>query len=112
VIFFGLKSAIPEGVPAAWGARLIYPDIMLPDRQSWEGFDTPAGQVLKDWLNGGALRKALEQALKLVDSGQLDPQDSKQVTLFEDTNGIIVASPQKSFGYLYTAAWLKPERNT
>jgi hypothetical protein len=107
---FGLNSALPKCLTAAWGARLIFPDDLVWDRQSFPGRDTLLGEKLHHWLNAeGALRTALKSARRMSAHFQLSPDDHKQVTLFEDEIGIIVANPQSSFGYLYVAAWIKED---
>jgi hypothetical protein len=107
---FGLSAALPKGLTTAWGARLIFPCDLLHDRQSFPGLETPAGMRLQEWLNkGGALAKALATAKRMARNFQLSAEQSKQVILFEDETGIIVANPQSSYGYLYAAAWLKSE---
>jgi hypothetical protein len=105
---FGLSAAIPEAVTTAWGARLIFPDDLLYDRQDMRGDDT---KPLVAWLNGagsgsGALRKALAQARKLSDHYKITRDGKQTVTLFSDKTGVIVACPNGSHGYLYVAAWL------
>jgi hypothetical protein len=111
---FGLSAVVPCGVDAAWGARLIYPAGLLYDRQGFHNWETPAGEELKRWLNQeGALSKALTQARRAAKSGFIHPDGSGLVILFRDGRGIIVADPNRSYGYLYVAAWLhdgNPER--
>ena len=106
---FGLNNAVPDGVPAAWGARLIFPDDLLPDRQGFVNSDSAEGKALHGWLNGGALRQALEQAWRLSENGRLFGDECRDVVLYEDEVGRIAGNPNKSFGYLYVAAWLKTE---
>jgi hypothetical protein len=105
---FGLSAAIPEAVTTAWGARLIFPDDLLFDRQDMHGDDVPA---LRGWLNGagssvGALRRALAEARRLADRYKLTRDGRQTVTLFRDKTGVVVACPNASAGYLYVAAWL------
>jgi hypothetical protein len=99
---FGCVRAIPEGVTTAWGARLIWPNDLVYDRQDLKG---PDAERLKSWLNGGALRRALDCGGQ---GAGLDPTADRQATLYEDESGIVVGNPQGSYGYLYVAAWLKP----
>lgn len=106
---FGLNPAVPESVTCAWGARWIFPDDMLPDRQSFPGIDTPAGEKLRNWLNTGALKHARKKARLLAEKYIIEPNSGAQVTLHDDGTGIIVANPNRSYGYLYVAAWLKEE---
>ena len=104
---FGLSEAVPTGKEAAWGARWIYPNDMLPDRQHFHGHSTPEGQKLMTWLNSGAIRKAKARAEEMDDNYDLNRGDGETVTLYEDETGIIQANPKQSHGYLYVAAWVK-----
>jgi hypothetical protein len=106
---FGLSREVPADKTAAWGARFIYPDDMLPDRQSFPGMETPAGQSLKAWLNSGALGKARKAARRMADTYKITPRTSETVTLFEDSFGKILASPNASHGYLYVVGFAKDE---
>jgi hypothetical protein len=120
---FGYNRGIPEGVTVAWGARWIFPDDMLSDRQSFPGMGTPDGQFLLKWLNGGAIAKAKEAARKMHDPAtyctakeRKDPNlprlfrdEDKERILYQDSTGIIKANPQASHGYLYVCAYLKGE---
>jgi len=103
---FGLNVAIPAWAAVAWGARLIYPNDLLHDRQSMAGDDS-GKSLLVTWLNGGALRDALYNAGQLHMKGKMSPRDHKEFTLYEDETGIIVGNPNQSHGYLYVAAWFK-----
>ena len=106
---FGLSAVIPQAATTGWGARLIFPDEMLWDRQSFEGRDTPQGKKLHAWLNGGALKKALTAARRMSRHFTITPDSRQQVTLYEDAIGCIVGNPNASYGYLYVAGWLKEE---
>lgn len=101
---FGCVKALPEGTTTAWGARLIWPNDLVHDRQDLQG---PEADKLKGWLNGGALREALEAAASGARRGWVKPSEDHTVTLHEDEDGIVVGNPQASHGYLYVAAWLK-----
>jgi hypothetical protein len=105
---YGLNEEVPTTANAAWGARWIFPDDMLSDRQDFAGMDTPDGQKLKNWLNGngkkaGALHKSKIAARK----SDLMRSESRVVVLFEDETGIIKGNPRSSHGYLYVCAYLK-----
>ena len=102
---FGLRT-LPDGVTVAWGARLIWPDDLLRDRQDMVGDETERERLSK-WLNGGALGAALTEARRMADAYELKGSEDRTVTLFEDEQGVVQANPQASHGYLYVAAWLK-----
>lgn len=106
---FGLSRVLPAGLTAAWGARWIFPNDMLPDRQSFPGIETETGQRLRTWLNAGALCKARAAAATMAKKYRLTTASSEEVTLYEDSTGIIMGSPNASYGYLYVAAWLKED---
>jgi hypothetical protein len=102
---WGLNAAVPDTAAAAWGARLIFPDDLLHDRQDITG-EGEERTALVTWLNGGALRSALTEARRLADGYELTGSEERQVTLLDDEHGTIVANPRASHGYLYVAAWL------
>jgi len=101
---FGAVRAIPDEVDTAWGARWIYPNDMVHDRQDIAG---PAKDRLIAWLNGGAIRAALAEAAALAKSWRMFPQQNYEHVLYEDETGRIVGNAQGSHGYLYVAGWLK-----
>lgn len=103
---FGLSNAVPEDVRTAWGARWIWPDDMLPDRQGFEtDLDDAGADAFFTWLNSGPLMKARAEARRLASSHQLSTTENRQVTLYEDDGGIVVGNPNGSHGYLYVSAW-------
>lgn len=102
---FGCVKALPDGVRNAWGARWIWPNDVVWDRQDLKGSDI---EPLKDWLNGGALNAARIEAAQ----NTLHQDEDRTVVLFEDDDGVIVGNPQSSYGYLYVAAWLKSDAPT
>jgi hypothetical protein len=109
VLSYGLRE-IPEGIECAWGARWIWPNDLVWNRQDTTPH-APAPQHdvarLHEWLNAGALASAMDEAKRLADSYELTGSENRTVTLHEDERGIVRANPQRSFGYLYVAAWLK-----
>jgi hypothetical protein len=102
---FGYNRGLPEGTEIAWGARWIYPSDQLPDRTSWLGEPGETGDLM-EWLNGGALSAAHNEATRLALSGELTQGADKEVTLYEDERGKILANPNASHGYLYVCAYL------
>jgi hypothetical protein len=99
---FGLNAALPSKCPAAFGARLIYPDDMLWDRKSWHNRDSRFGDRLALWLSTGALRTALDNI-----EHSIRPNGDKDVVLHEDRVGKIVGNANASHGYVYIAAFLQ-----
>lgn len=105
---FGLNEEVPAEVQVCWGARWIFPDDMVYDRQDFIGIETPDGQKLKEWLNGkgkkiGAIRRAMDNVKKT----DLRPNEDRVAVLYEDEYGIIKGNPRSSHGYLYVCAYLK-----
>jgi hypothetical protein len=110
---FGLSRAIPPGVSCAWGARFIYPDDLLWDRQDFVG-EGDEKAALINWLNpgpgqGAAIQKAKDAARKADQKWKLSRDGDQEVILHQDDKGVVVACPNKSHGYLYVAAWLHYE---
>lgn len=103
---FGTNRGVWADAAAVWGARWIWPNDVLWDRTDIVGSDDDR-EALVRWLNGGALQLARERAAQLAREHELASSDTKQVTLHEDGEGIVIANPQGSFGYLYVSAWLK-----
>ena len=113
---FGYQAGVPaDHTGAVWGARLIFPDDLLYDRQSnaYVGSADEAEQrtqlnELHDWLNGlGSETKPLKLALAATRTSGLRSSEEREVVLYEDEHGTIVGNPNASYGYLYVAAWLK-----
>ena len=107
------RHTYPDNVQAVWGARLIWPDDLLHDRQDLASNDDKAKMALIKWLNGevpgnGAIAK-MREALQspymvgIYPSMKFDDQG----IIYEDDKGIIVGSCQQSYGYVYVAGWLK-----
>lgn len=108
---FGPRAGIPENVRAKWGARLIWPNDLVPNRQDLVAEDDDAKRALIAWLDGeprghGAIAK-LREALREPYSLGLSPMSDTPVTLYEDAEGTIIGNPQMSGGYVYVGAWLK-----
>ena len=110
---WGASAYVPEGAPAAWGARLIYPNDLVWDRQDMQG-EPSHRAALSAWLNGtdthaeiGALRLALDKATELDLLGGIRGSMNTMVVLHDDTAGRIVGNPNASYGYLYVAGWLR-----
>lgn len=102
------RRTFPETAAAVWGARLIAPNDLVPDRQDLIAVDDDAKGKLIGWINGspegtGAIQKAREKLAELY----LPGNSNDEVVIYEDEQGKIVGSPQGSFGYVYVAGWLK-----
>ncbi len=105
---YGLRRGVPDDVEVAWGARLLWPDDLVHDRQGCAGGEPggPERTALLDWLSGGAGEAMRHKARCLARSYELSPTSDAIVTLYEDIVGKVVGSPNGSHGYLYVAAWL------
>jgi hypothetical protein len=113
---YGLNTdTIPAHARAIWGARLIWPNDLVHDRTSWDMQPDaePDRQALQNWLNEGALRWTLERLANIGGhyEGGLQASEVREIVLYDDDRGVIVANPNASHGYLYVAAWLKPKED-
>jgi len=103
---FGYNAGLPEGVKAAWGARLIVTQDgstdFLSDRQGGFG----GNDALYAWLDGGAVTAARAKASELLKAYRMSTRESGEFVLHEDGLGRIVGNTNGSAGYLYIAAWL------
>lgn len=97
---FGYNAGIPDDVTTAWGARLIAPNDLLWDRQDLVADGDDAKKTLVEWLNGGAIRAALDQL------GKRGYPDGEPFVVYEDERGRIVGNTNRSGGYVYLAGWL------
>jgi hypothetical protein len=103
---FGLGHAVPEGVTTAWGARMIAPADLLPDRQDLQSDSDADKAKLIEWLNGETPgRGAIYEAQEFLRDARL-PQSEAVATLYEDDRGRVVGSTNASHGYVYVAGWL------
>jgi hypothetical protein len=113
-IAFGRRT-YPDTVRAIWGARLIYPNDLVHDRQDLASHDDEARAALIAWLNGpsegdGAISK---MQARLADTdlrwelGIGDHRSDTEAVIYEDKIGKIIGSPQSSHGNLYVCGWLK-----
>ena len=111
-IAFG-RHTFPDDVPAVWGARLIWPNDLLRDRQDLAAHTDEAKEALMAWLNGDDLGRGaisrMRHALESPYSLGLTPDMpfKEEAVIYEDEHGKIVGSAQSSYGYLYVAGWLK-----
>lgn len=129
---FGASWLLVPGTKAAWGARLIYPDDLVYDRQGIAGdkelvdltlewmnskvdmvhpkkvWDSEAGwkTITGDPVNATILGHARWKAIQLNEDGDMSPKDKKGHVLYLDEKGAVLASPNGSYGYLYVAAYL------
>jgi hypothetical protein len=78
------------------------------DRTDAIGPDDRRSELL-DYLNDHVGRAAQETAAELLRSGRLRWSDEAAVMLYEDAVVTVVATPRRSFGYLYVGAWFKAD---
>jgi hypothetical protein len=115
-IAFGRRT-FPEDVQAVWGARLIFPNDLVWDRQDLDSHDDDAKQSLIAWLNGpntgdGAIKKMRAILADTNKRYEISPdlgsgRGDDEAVIYEDDEGKIIGSPQSSGGYLYVCGWLK-----
>jgi hypothetical protein len=105
---FGYNAGLPEGVRSAWGARLIvgqdgYVDLV---HNRTDFFPEGDWTELREWLNGGVLRKALDTLSDKLKAYEVRTREAAEVTLYEDAYGKVVGNTNASHGYFYVAAYL------
>lgn len=102
---FGYQAGLPGHTRAAWGARWIWPDDQVWDRQ--DAFGSEADKAaLFEWLNRTVGVSPRVKAAAFAATGQLRPDESREVVLYRDDVGVVKANPNGSYGYLYVAAYL------
>lgn len=107
---FGRRS-YPDNVQAVWGARLIWPNDLVWNRQDIQADNDEAKDELVAWLNGpgrgdGALHEALTKLREPGTNFGWGSDSTDEAVIYEDEQGKIVGSPQGSFGYVYVCGWL------
>lgn len=103
---FGRRT-YPE-VRAVWGARLIWPNDFLSDRQDLDAHDDESKEELIHWLDNGAIREMRLALNEPYGLGFRAPgvNFDTDILIFEDEQGKIIGSEQGSSGYVYVCAWL------
>ena len=105
---WGANDLLPEGVSAAWGARLIvgqdgYVDL-VPDRQDAVGAAEPRKALLAK-LNAAKPLKNLEALLR---DGTVQTRVPGEVTVYEDADIVVRGDSRGSAGYFYIVAYPQP----
>lgn len=105
---FGYKRADTGTAEAVWGARWIFPDDQVYNRQDAVGTEEGKARLLS-WLNDGAGDQARLAANELAARGELLSGEDAEHVLYEDSVGIVLGNAQASYGYVYVAAYEKGE---
>jgi hypothetical protein len=109
---WGASRLVPDGVEAAWGARLIVNQEgwvdLVPGRQSAIGSNHGIATLL-GYLNGGANKKWMARLEEMLRAGEVRVNQSADVTVYEDATLVVRGNTNASHGYFYLAAWLKEE---
>lgn len=108
ILRFGLRDAVPPDAPAAWGARLIYPDDLVWDRTDAVGHED-VRRALLDYLRKEVRDLPFKKARERHNRGELHQSGVENVILYEDERVKMVGNPRGGSGYLYVAAWFKFE---
>lgn len=103
---FGYNKGIPADAQAVWGARLIWPDDLVWDRQDLVTKDEASKEVLIDWLNKIGISKMREN-LRMPYTLGLHPIQDIEAVIYEDEIGKIIGNSNASAGYIYVVGWLK-----
>lgn len=110
---YGLSDAVPADAHAAWGAAWRWPDEIVWEHADIVGDSDHDRHVLFEWLTRPReecpLEGARANARALAGGWDLGAHEDRQVTLYEDDRGVIVANPKGSSQLLHVSAWLKPQ---
>jgi hypothetical protein len=105
---YGFKPALKHGpILAAWGARLIWPNDLVPNRTDAIGEQADKDRLFA-LLNERAPQPKDYPAI-LARAG-ITTASNACVALYEDDEVLVMASPQGSHGYLYVTGVLKAPR--
>lgn len=103
-ISFGHRK-FPDGLRAVWGARLIWPNDLVHDRQDLDSQDSEAKEGLIHWLNNGAIKEMRDNLTAPYSLGLGRDEDIEDGhTIYEDDKGKIVGIGRG--GYVYVCGWL------
>lgn len=113
---FGYKSGVAQaefdGSPAIWGARAIATEDpgfgLVADRVSWYAGNDAERAALVLALNKGVLDVCRERFAELKDEHWDIHRVAKEYVLYEDDAIKVLGNTRNSHGYLYLAAWVKP----
>lgn len=101
-VAWGISPPAPKYI--AWGARAIYEDNcqidLLWDRQEMLGGTDAERQQFNSWLNQWGLPNLRNKVL----SARLRPGEGIQID-YQSYDWVIIANPQRSYGYLYIGAF-------
>jgi hypothetical protein len=115
---FGYAPAIEQaqidGSRAIWGARAVVEHsdagfALAPGRNSWYTEGEPARKALVMALNKGVLDACRAEFVRLRDESWDINRVSQEYVLFEDDAIKVVGNTNGSYGYLYLAAFTKPD---
>lgn len=108
---WGYSAAVPPGVKAAWGARLIidgnsyrYGGDLLGDRQGGFSENHEYYELLHGRLN--RVQPWKKPLAGLICDGVVKSYEENEVTVYEDDLIKVVGNSNGSYGYFYIAAWL------
>ena len=118
---WGLMTSPPLAASVAWGARALYTITtrttnkrtgrvrmtasigLLWDRMCAAGGTSADRKVLTDWLTKTGI-----PALERECARQYLTADSSNTIEFTEDDFTVMASPKRSYGYLYITAWRNP----
>lgn len=102
---------LPEGVTAAWGARVIITQLgevdLLHDRQSVIGDDTAVAALLRR-LNEGINDTWIHRVKDMLTGYEMHTRKAQEFTLYADDEVTVIGNTNASAGYLYVAAFPTP----
>lgn len=99
---FGHTWSDVPAATAAWGARWIWPNDQVYNRQDSQGDEQDLAELFK-WLRETVKGRPFDAARSLSPYTDSD----RPVVLYEDDKGRFIGHAHSSCGYLYVVAYLK-----
>lgn len=106
---FGYKRGVPPSVDTAWGCRALVEQSGMVD-VLWDRVDLvgPDQTQLIEHLNHHVGSAWCERASELLRNRIMRTDRDQEFVLYEDSTVVIKGNTQRSHGYLYACAYLRP----
>jgi hypothetical protein len=109
MLTFGYTRGVPPSVDTAWGCRALVEQNGMVDAL-WDRVDLvgPDQTQLTEHLDHHVGTAWHERASELLRNGVMRTDRDEEFVLYEDSTVVIKGNTQRSHGYLYVCAYLRP----